>query len=376
MVTFTIVLLGLAVFYAVLLGAGAIGFARVTRPRIPPSSPADADLPHVSVIIPARNEERVIAACLDSVLANDYPRDRLEVIVIDDASTDKTAAAVQSFVYGGTVRLIQVDDVVKREAAHKKHALARGVAEAAGEIILTTDADCRVPPTWIQAMIGAFDHDVGMVSGPVLYHYGGAAFARVQALEFLGLVSLGAGLIGIRRPHLCNSANLAYRREAYEAVGGYDGIENVSTGDDEMLLHKMAFESDWEIATCMDGSAAVETAPSATFAEFFAQRRRWASAHARYPHKHLTLVSVLCYLFFAGLVTAALAGLWELLAAVLVLKIAAEASVLWPAARRFGRQRLLPLLLPAQLVHIPYILMIGFAGTFGGYEWKGRSLAR
>ena len=373
---FTALLFGLAAFYGLLLGSAAVGLRRAMRssPNHPPENHSPtSDVPSVSVVIPARDEEERIGACLESVLANDYPSDRCEVIVVDDGSTDATGAVVRRY---PEVRLIRVEDDPGRAAAHKKHALARGVATAGGRIILTTDADCTVPPGWIRTIAAAFDEKTGIVTGPVVFKDDGTLFGRIQSLEFLGLVALGAGFVGIGLPHLANSANLAYRRRAFDEIGGYAGLEDVTTGDDEMLLHRMAYESRWEVATCMSPDAAVATRPCATVGEFFRQRQRWASAHARYPHRRFTVISAFCYLFFVGLATATFAARWELLGAALVLKIVAEASVLWPAARRFGRLRLMPLLPAAQIVHIPYILIVGFAGTLGGYEWKGRNLAR
>ena len=366
---FPTVVMALAIHYAFLLGSAAAGFRRVAR-----SHGKSAATPRVSVIIPARNEERVIAACIDSVVANDYPF--LEVIVVDDRSTDGTAVVVGS--YGPGVRLVQVTSS-DEGLANKKRALAAGVAHASGEIIMTTDADCTVPQSWIRTSTAYFEPDVGMVTGPVLYRRTNAPLARLQALEFLGLVALGGGLVGAGRPHLCNSANLAYRREAYFEVGGYDGLEAVSTGDDEMLMHRIAYESRWKVRSCMSPAASVETDPNESLQSFIAQRKRWASAHARYPHLRLTVTSVLCYLFYLSIAVAAFvwtpAVMWSLAAAMAV-KITAEAAVIVPAAFHFGRGRLAPLLLPAQLVYIPYILASGIAGTFGGYTWKGRRVQR
>ncbi|MEX0746614.1 MAG: glycosyltransferase, partial [Rhodothermales bacterium] len=366
---FPTVIVALAIHYAYLLGSAATGFRRVAH-----SHGTSTETPAVSIVIPARNEEETIAACIESVLANDYPL--REVIVVDDRSSDGTAEIVRR--YEPMVRLVQVTSSAEGRAT-KKRALAAGVARATGTIILTTDADCTVPPSWIRTMTSYFEPDVGMVTGPVLYRAADAPMARLQALEFLGLVALGGGLVGIGRPHLCNSANLAYRRSAYFDVGGYEGLENVTTGDDEMLMHRIAFESPLEVRSCMSPAAAVETDPNDSLRSFIDQRRRWASAHARYPHLRLTVTSVLCYLFYVAIAAAMLvwtpAVAWTLAAAVGV-KIGAEAAVLVPAAVHFGRGRLAPLLLPAQLIYIPYILAIGIAGTFGGYTWKGRRIQR
>ena len=365
----------LALHYAYLIGSAAVGFLRVARRRGDSS-----ETPTVSVIIPARNEERSIEKCLDSILANGYPADLVEIIVVDDGSNDRTGELVRRYQVAAAgdpvdepepIRLVRVNHE-DGGIAHKKRALAKGVEEASGEIILTTDADCTVPEAWISTMVSHFASGVGMVTGPVLYRRERTLAARLQSLEFLGLVALGAGLVGVGRPHLCNSANLAYRRTAYHDVGGYEGLATISTGDDEMLLHKMAYGSRWEVRSCMDPAAAVETEASRTLGEFFLQRKRWASAHARYSHLRLTITSILCYLFYLSIPAALLIRLPYVFWGALAIKVIVEGCLLFPAAKRFDRTSLMPLHVPAQVLYIPYILAIGIAGTFGGYTWKDR----
>lgn len=372
MLAATLVLLFLAAFYAVLLGAGAVGFLRGGRPSSRPSGH-----PFVSVIVPARNEEQKIHACLASILANDYPEERLEVIVVDDASTDRTRDIVEDETRSGRVRLIRLGDAADRSRAHKKRALAEGVDAAEGKIIITTDADCEVSPSWIRTLVSYFDDETGMVIGPVLYRRTGSIFAELQALEYVGLVALGAGFVRLGLPHLCNSANLAYRREAFESIGGYRGLEHVTTGDDVFLLHRMGYESPWRVRACTERRAAVETDPNDTLRTFIDQRKRWTSGHARYEKLRHRMTSVLCYLFYVALVAALIVPEMRTVGlAALCIKVAAEALVLIPSTRRFGRASLLAYLLPAQIIQIPYILAIGIAGTFGSYTWKGRDLAR
>lgn len=387
-----------AATYLTLVAAGAVGFRRTGMAV--PSRGGDGSLPSVSVVNPARNEEGAIRACIESVLANEYPDDRLEVIVVDDGSEDRTPVIVRQMAgrrrraaagyepdetglnAGGEIlRLVNVSHDPDQRIAHKKEALRRGVEASRGRIILTTDADCRVEPTWIRAMVDRFDDDTGMVTGPVLYRRDGSFFGDVQALEFLGLVALGGGLAAVGRPHLCNSANLAYRREVYEEIGGYEELGHVSTGDDEMLMHRVAFDTSWKVRTCMQAEAVVETEANQSLKEFFQQRRRWASAHARYPHVHLVVISVLCYIFYVGLAGGLAAALfWPdvrgIVALSFVLKGAIEASLLVPASTRFERTALMRLFIPAQFLQIIYVLVIGVAGTFGSYEWKGRRVPR
>lgn len=373
MLAATLVLLLLTAFYAVLLGAGAVGFLMIR----PPARAKPLGHPVVSVIVPARNEEQNIRSCLQSILANDYPHDRLEILVVDDASTDGTREIVEDLMRSGPVRLLALGDAPDRSRAHKKRALAHGVENADGEIIITTDADCKVSPRWIRTLVSYFDEETGMVIGPVLYRRTGSIFADLQALEYVGLVALGAGFVRLGLPHLCNSANLAYRREAFEAIGGYRGLEEVTTGDDVFLLHRIGYESRWRVRACTVRTAAVVTDPNESLRAFIDQRKRWTSGHSRYERLRHRLTSILCYLFYIALTAALLipsmrmAGL-----AGLSVKVAAEAMLLVPATVGFKRASLLAYLIPIQIIQIPYILAIGIAGTFGGYTWKGRDLAR
>lgn len=396
MTVFAAMLLGLGVVYAAVIGSFAVGFQRVLRQRVV-RHPEDA-LPFVSVVIPARDEEEHIGACLDAVFAGDYPPDRFEVIVADDLSRDATAEVIRERMArinepvsagfesdlveadGMRLQLVQIPENEERTRAHKKRAIEKAIGTARGELILTTDADCLVPPTWIRTMATAFDDDTALVSGPVLYPTGGLAL-DVAALEFLGLVAVGAGAIGIGRPTLCNGANVAYRKDVFEALGGFSGIDHLTSGDDELLMQKIAYETDHTVRFCADREAAVLTEPPRSVAAFAEQRRRWASKGAHYPRPGLVAVVLAIYAFFVAFLGGLLAlpfvpSLAGPVLGALGLKAGAEVALLWPAARHVGRGRLMAYFLPAQLLHLPYIVAAGAAGALGGYRWKGRRIER
>ncbi len=384
---FAAVLLGSGLLYALTLGAFAVGLRGVTRQR----ETRDAS-PFVTVIVPARDEAAGITRCLEAILANDY--DRFEVVVVDDLSTDATPdlvrrvmARVKAAVPAGgeeegeeLLRLLSMPENVDRPQAHKKRALEKGIAAARGEIILTTDADCIVPAGWIRAMAATFDDETALVSGPVLYPTGGPA-ADVLALEFLGLVAVGAGAIGIGRPNLCNGANVAYRRAVFEAVGGFGGIDHLTSGDDELLMQKIAYTTPWHVRFCPDPRAAVLTDAPDGAAAFVEQRRRWASKGAHYQHPAVTAVVATVYAFYLALLGGVLAlpfapGLWPWVLAGFGLKAVPEVALLGAMCRHVGRGRLMAYFLPAQLLHLPYIVAMGAAGVLGGYTWKGRRVNR
>ena len=395
MAVFAAILLGSGLCYALAIGSFAVGFRRVVREDA--RAVPDADLPFVSVIVPARDEAAAIGPCLDSIFAGDYPEDRFEVIVVDDLSRDATPEIVRqkmtqtnrAAVPAGfaddddaehRLRLVQISDDRERERAHKKRAIERGIAEGRGTIICTTDADCLVPTGWLRALVARFDAETALVSGPVLYPTGGAA-ANVEALEFLGLVAVGAGAIGIGRPNLCNGANVAYRKDVFDSLGGFSGIDHLTSGDDELLMQKIAYTTDWRVRFCADRAAAVLTEAPDSPRAFFEQRRRWASKGAHYPHPALVAMIAAIYTFYVALLGGLVAlpfvpALAVPLGIGFLLKMLPEAALLGPACRHFGRGRLMAYFLPAQLLHLPYIVAMGAAGALGGYEWKGRRIDR
>lgn len=393
-------LLGLGAHYAYRLWRWRGGLQAAIREadaRPPSADTAEGDgaanaLPRVTVVVPARDEEHTIGPCVDSVLAARYPADRLQVIVVDDDSSDATPDVVRARVAADDrLMLVQIPENRRRERAHKKRAIEKAVAFATGEIILTTDADCVVPPGWVRAMVAPFaEPGVAFVSGPVRYRLGPRPswFVRTQALDFFGLMLCGAGGIGIGQPNLANGANVAYRRATFERLGGFSGIDGVTSGDDELLMQKMAYgsggagraEGPAAVRFCADPGAVVVTAPAPTWRALVHQRTRWASKPAFYPPRLQRMIGVVGG-YLVGLVAVGAAATavpaarpWAL--AAYGLRAAADLAILVPGARRFGHARALwayPLL---WLVHAPLTLAAAAMGPVRRFEWKGRVLDR
>ena len=216
--------------------------------------------------------------------------------------------------------------------AYKKAAVARGIEAARGEVILVTDADCTMGPNWVRSMASQFTPTTGMVSGPVVLE-GETIFGDFQALEFMGLIAVGAGSIGAGTPNTCNGANLAYRKQVFAEVGGFAGIDQIASGDDELLMHKIADQTDWKIRFAKDQGAIVSTAAHRSWKDFKAQRLRWVSKSTQYQNPRITLTLIISYLAILGLPLLLLLApffpvLWPFLALNLSLKILSEATIL------------------------------------------------
>lgn len=328
----------------------------------------------VSIIVAARNEEANIAKTIEDLLAQDYDPALVEVIFIDDHSTDGTARIIASY---PRVKLIVLNED-KALNSYKKKAIQTAIGGASGKLIITTDADCRMHPAWLKTIVGFYEeNDYKMISSPVLYFQEKSFFERAQSLEFLYLIGLGASTIGNGKPSTCNGANLAYEREAFYEVGGFKGIDDLASGDDELLLHKMASHYGNKIGFLKNYDAVVYTHAKPTVSEFIQQRKRWASKSTRYKNKAIIVLGVGVWLFNLSIVLNFVGGIFssvffEMALIQLLVKIIAEFLFLVDVTK-FGRRRELLYLLPIlNLMHIVYIIFIGIAGNSGKYNWKGR----
>src|SRR5690606_22127115 len=169
---------------------------------------------------------------------------RYEVILIDDHSEDDTVAIAHTLAAALSLPLRSVLLSEKSQARKyvqgKKAALQQGVEAAKGEVIVTTDADCMMEAGWLQSIHHYFKgYDAKMVIGPVTFFESSKAFDRLQTIELAALVGTGAVSLGYGKPNMCNGANLAFSKVAFEAVGGYEDNLHIPSGDDEFLLQKI-----------------------------------------------------------------------------------------------------------------------------------------
>ncbi|MCS7075020.1 MAG: glycosyltransferase, partial [Bacteroidia bacterium] len=247
--------------------------------------------PFVSVIIPVRNEAANIVRCLHSIESQDYPVPNYEIILVDDNSEDNTVVLAKSL---DIPNLRILHSTGNTKYAYKKVAITYAISQAKGEIILTTDGDCVVPRQWISGMVSQFDELTGMVAGPVRLT-GNSWFQQFQRLEFCGLQLVGAGSIARNSPTMANGANLAYRKSSFDAVNGFQHIDSIASGDDELLMHKM-FAVGLRVRFAKLKDVIVNTEACRTWEEFRNQRIRWVSKSTVYQNRRITLTLANAYL--------------------------------------------------------------------------------
>jgi cellulose synthase/poly-beta-1,6-N-acetylglucosamine synthase-like glycosyltransferase len=332
----------------------------------------------VSILVAARNEATHIEKTIRNLLAQEYNKDLMEIIIINDHSTDHTAEIVLNFSNQG-VKLINLNE--KRPLnSYKKKAIQTAIAQSTGDLIITTDADCLMGPLWLKTIVNFYEtHDYKMISSPVAYFGERNLFERIQTLEFSYLIGLGASTIGNHHPSTCNGANLAYERKAFDTINGFKGIDDLASGDDELLLHKIAAKYDNRIGFLKNREAIVYTYAKSTLKDFIQQRKRWASKSTRYKNKKVVFLGLGVWLFNLSMVTNAILSIClpfssfeQILIFQLLTKIIIELVFLIDISSFFKRKQLLVLLPLLSIAHIFYIVYIGIAGNTGKYNWKDR----
>ncbi len=335
----------------------------------------------VSVIIPARNEAGRIEACLRSLAVQAYPGELTEIIVVDDHSTDDTALAVSAMALP-QVKMLHLADHVQGGSgtAYKKMALALGIAHSTGELIVTTDADCRMGPHWLSLLVAGYEaRRPVFLGGPVVIDAPRTPLERFQALDLQGMALITGAGHQAGTLMLANGANMAFTRRAFEAVGGYQGIDHLASGDDLLLLEKLQRRFPGRTCFIKNREAAVWTDPMPDWPAFLAQRLRWASKTSAYRDQTSTWIWSVVFLNTVALLASLflLPWKWPLFwqpALVLLMgKIMADYWLLRTATRFFRQPGLLRSFWEGQAIHLVYVPWVGIQSLFRKtYHWKGR----
>jgi cellulose synthase/poly-beta-1,6-N-acetylglucosamine synthase-like glycosyltransferase len=320
----------------------------------------------VSVIIAVRNEEAGILKLLQDLNKQDYPHKLLEVIIIDDHSTDATVSLVSGFAAECTyaLHLYKLTDYLQEplpQNNYKKKAIELAVGMATGKIIVTTDGDCRVGEKWLSAIAHAFaDTDMQIISGA-------------------SLVGSGAATLALGIPTMCNGANLAYRREIFLEVGGYADTAGTASGDDIFLMQKINRAYPGKAFFLKNDQAIVYTKAKEDWGAFVQQRKRWAGKWNMYQDKLVPVLALFIFIsnfsILAALILCCL-GYYPLSMFLIqiVIKFSVEFVFLTSVLRYLHKQQFIVLIILLQCVYFLYVSFFGLISQKKGYSWKGRNL--
>ena len=326
----------------------------------------------ISVIVPFRNEAETLPRLFNSFKAQSHVA--FEVILINDHSEDNCVRVLEDLLKDSPFPF-QLHSL--SNSFGKKAAIKKGIEFSTHDLILTTDADCYAGPNWLKGMSYPFNESsLQMLVGPVLL-VGDSFWQKMQSIEFSSLIGTGGSFLRLKIPIMSNGANLAYRKNAFESVNGFDGIEGTPSGDDELLMNKVNKAFPNSIQFQKSSQAVVISEAMEGWASFKQQRLRWASKW-KVGFRLSTMLSAIA-VFLVQLIQVRLiiqlftsVSNLELIASLLLLKLLIEYIFLWSVRRSFGQKMHGLAFLVNYLLYPFYAIYFGIAANFGKFHWKGR----
>ena len=231
---------------------------------------ATTAFPSVAVVVPCFNEEKTVGGTVESLLKLDYPKESLEIILVDDGSTDKTCEIFDSYKVHAHVR------VIHKENGGKHTALNVGIASTTSDYIACLDADSFVSPHALKESIAHFDHPkIGAVTASMSIYRPKSALERMQQAEYLMGILLRHLLTTFNGLYVTPGPFTVYRRYVFDSLGAFRPAHN--TEDMEIALRMQ--EAGWEIQNAP--RARVYTKAPKTVASLLKQRVRWTTGFIR-----------------------------------------------------------------------------------------------
>jgi glycosyltransferase involved in cell wall biosynthesis len=357
---------GIVIVYVLVISWLIIGFTNINHFEfigLPPKT-------SFSIIVPFRNEAENLPVLLESFSKLNYPMDLIEVILVDDFSSEEFQ--VSSFKF-------QVSVVKNNRISNspKKDAITTAMEIVKTNWVITTDADCAVPENWLLALDNFIKlHHVSMIAGAVTYDCNNSFLHHFQQLDLASLQGATIGSFGIKKGFMCNGANFAYTKSFFQELKGFEGNSALASGDDVFLLQKALLKCPKKVAYLKSKNTIVTTKPANDWKSLFNQRVRWASKTTSYQSvfgKRLGLLVFVMNLFVVlslGFCALRFISLLNMLL-LFIAKFSID-SILIYKSNRFLTENRIKYLFFSSLLYPFFSTCVAFYCLFGKYEWKGR----
>ena len=362
-----------AALYLICIGAFTYGLSLYRHHAV--ETMCTSSLQHgVSVLLAARNEEKNIEKLLQSLYNQSFSKEKFEVIIVDDHSTDETSEVSERF------RVLHPElnlKVLKATGSGKKQAISQALHAAENELVMVTDADCELPEHWIEVMVDYFvKNNLKMLLGPVLLSPANTLFEKLQVLEHLSLIASTAGSAAIGMPVMCNGANMVYDRQAALDVEKYRTDMKIASGDDMFLMEQfIKHYGSKSVGFILDNQAIVKTATMPNLKAFFRQRTRWTSKTKAYTNWKIIATALIVFLFNLSIVFFFAAGFfikvfWIFFILYVILKTLIDFPILRRITHFMKQQRLLLWMFPLEFIYPFYVVFTAFSGLLTNVKWK------
>lgn len=370
MIVFTILIL---IVYSCLIIAFFIGFNKQKLFKsnfIAPST-------QFSIIVPFRNEAENLNALLQSFLNLNYPTELLEILFVNDASEDASIEIIKTFQQHASLKITLLQNN-RKTTSPKKDAINTAIEHSKFNWLLTTDADCEVPKNWLQCF-NTYIHKNNpvFISAPVKFKKGKSFLFHFQNLNFISLIGSTIGGFGIKKPFLCNGANLCYRKDIFKNLNGFEDNTTIASGDDIFLLEKMLKNYPSKTRFLKSEEAIVSTKHENSWKSFLNQQIRWASKTSSYKNWFSKFVGLIVFLTNLAILIVGISLLnapnnWMLISALLLHKLFIDILLIEKTALFLNTKNSLWYFPLISLCYPFYIVFVASASLFKKYEWKGR----
>jgi poly-beta-1,6-N-acetyl-D-glucosamine synthase len=371
---FFLILISLS--YCFLIGGFIYGWQKLPvqeLKQLPPST-------KFSIIIPFRNEATNLPALLDSIKHLSYPAENFEVLLVDDDSEDESRKLCQEFSNLNPEININVLENFRQTNSPKKDAITTAIEQACHDYILTTDADCELPINWLQSyneeILSSNSKLVAAPVGYLSYSSEKKYLHAFQEMDFMSLQLAGAGAFGLNKAFLCNGANLCYCKDSFIKMNGFNGNEDITSGDDVFLLQKFV-EQDLKVSFIKSKEAIVLTQPQPDIGSLISQRIRWAAKSSAYTSNFSKITGIIVLLMNLCLVIGAITSLLGLhsyypILLAFLLKFNIDFVAIYKASQFFKREEVLRNYFWCSIIYPFFTVYIALSSLFVEFEWKGR----
>jgi len=366
------------VFYSVLILMFVKGFDQIELFKPELKNPVI----NFSILIPFRNEAKNLSGLLESIALLQYPNNKFEILMINDDSTDEFKTVINDFKRLHSNIELRLFENKRKSNSPKKDAIEIGITNTQFDWIITTDADCIIPKNWLFSFDGFIQKEVPkMVVAPISYKIKNRFLDKFQNLDILSLQGSTIGGFGIKKPFLCNGANLCYNKDAFIKVNGFEGNNNITSGDDIFLLEKMVQNYPDKVKYLKSQKAIIITKPEKNLRNLIHQRIRWASKTSNYSNIFGKLIGITVFTTNALLVLLLFLATfnkisWQHFGLFFLIKFNVDFILLYKTAVFFKQQDSLKVYLFSSILYPFFIVFIALTSVFKGYTWKDRKFSK
>lgn len=364
----------ISICYFSIIWGFVIGFNAIKNVENKNSKPKNT----FSIIVPFRNEANNLPILLHSFSKIEYPKILFEIILVNDDSSDNFKSVIKAFRTEFPTFDLTLIDNKNLTNSPKKDALTAAIKFAKFNWVVTTDADCSVPKNWLKLFNQTIENKNALfIAAPVKFKYENTFLHHFQNLNFISLLGSTIGSFGIKKPIMCNGANLCYNKSTFLELNGFEGNNAIASGDDIFLLEKIAQKYPQKISYLKANEAIVETSSEKNWKLFFNQQLRWASKTTAYKNWFSKFIGLVVFIenllaFILGVFAFLISNFWKYLAVVLIAKIVLDFILIFKTAKFLKSKESIKYYIFISLIYPFFIICITITAFFKNYRWKDR----